>query len=630
MGQVKEDTVLFTIDNTPILASEFIRVYHKNLNLIKDESQKDVDEYLKLFINYKLKLKEARTLNFDKKPQYIREFENYKKQLSKNYLTDHKVTDALVKEAYERFSYEIKVSHLLIKLPEHEQDTAVAYSKILKLRERLLNEDFGNLQNEFQKSDVVIAEDLGYFSGFKMDYAFENVAFNTKLEEVSQPFRTAFGYHVLKVFDKRNNRGEVTVGHIMIAHHQKDTLVKPEVRIQDLHKLIQQGKNFESLAKQFSDDKGSSTNGGKLSPIKSGQLRSVEFEDLAFGLKEIGDISAPFKTDFGWHIVKLYGKKPMVSFDEMKFDLEARVRRDARSKLINKAMINKLKKKYNVVEANADLAYFTSIINDEFFKRNWAIPSDLIVDKPFLKIQNKQLNYGDFAAFLLKSQHKIINKGTAKDIISKLYSDFRDSEILTFHEENLEFENLEYAEILDEYRSGLLLFDLMETKIWNAVKQDTVGLKNFFLEHSTKYRWDERIDAIVATCSKEKDIDLVRAMLKNGKIPDSISKQINVNNAQNVIFTVGIMAKDHQALPENLEFKTGVSGVFVYNDAFHVIDIKGVLPESGKKFEESRGRVISDYQDEVEKKWIQDLEKKYVVKLNNEVLTEIKSLIHNN
>ncbi|RLD28017.1 MAG: peptidylprolyl isomerase [Bacteroidetes bacterium] len=629
-AQIKKDDVLFTVENAPVFASEFLRVYNKNLDLVKDESQKDIDGYLKLFINYKLKIIEARALEYDKNPQYIKELESYKNQLAENYLTDHKVTNVLVKEAYERISKDIKASHILVKIPEHEKDTAVAYAAILKMRDRFLNEDFESVQKEVHNGNTIFAEDLGYFSGFKMVYAFENVAFNTKIGEVSQPFRTKFGYHVVKIFDKRKSRGEVTVGHIMISNNQKDSLINPEIRIQEIYKLIEQGENFESLAKQFSDDKSSAKNGGKLTPFKSGQLSSVEFEDLAFSLKEINEISKPFKTNYGWHIVKLYSKKPIQSFEDMKFDLELRVKRDSRSKLINTSLINTLKSKYNIQNTNPELTYFESIINDQFFKRGWIIPSDLEKGKVFLKIGNEQLTYNDFVNFLYNSQRKTTAKRSIVDLVKEQYSAFLSAKLLAYHEENLEFENLEFAEILNEYREGLLLFDLMEAKIWNAVKLDTTGIQTYFNKNKANYTWQERINAVVATSAKEKDIKKVEQMLQKGENIEDIKTQINQNDSQNVIFTSAIMNAQHKALPKDFNFIKGVSEVYFYNDAYHVIKVKDVLPETQKTLEEIKGRVINDFQVEVEKKWLKKLENTYIVVVNQDVLAKVKTQIKNN
>ena len=397
-AQKTNDEVLFTVDGSPILVTEFLRVYNKNLDLVKDESQKDIDGYLDLFVNYSLKLKEAYALEYDKKPQYIREFNSYKKQLSGNYLTDKKVTDAMVKEAYERISFDVKASHILIRLAESETDTAAVYNQMLAFRDRLIKDDFETIQKEIHNGNTVFAEDLGYFSGFKMVYAFENVAYNTDIGEVSQPFRTQFGYHVLKVHDKRESRGQVTVGHIFLAKDRKDSIINPAERINEIYKMIEQGQEFESVAKQFSEDQSSSKNGGKLKAFKSGQLSSVTFEDMAFSLAEVGEISEPFETDYGWHIAKLYKKEPIAPFEKMKRQLETRVKRDSRSSVINEAFIESLRQKYKI-SGVTDLSYFVSILNDDYFKQAWSVPVGLPQDQPLIKIEDQQLNYYDFTQF---------------------------------------------------------------------------------------------------------------------------------------------------------------------------------------------------------------------------------------
>ena len=231
-SQLKKDEVLLTVDNNKINANEFIRVYNKNLNLVQDESQKNVDEYLELYINYKLKLREAKELGFDKKEQYIKEFNKYKKQLANNYLTDNTVTENLIKEAYNRVSYDVNVDHSLVVLDANETDTISVYNQVFGYRDRLINEkDFSNIKSQLHNGQTIHAEELGYFSGFKMVYAFENVAYNTPIGEVSMPFRTQFGYHVLKVNDKRESKGYATVAHIMVSNKQKDESIKPEERI---------------------------------------------------------------------------------------------------------------------------------------------------------------------------------------------------------------------------------------------------------------------------------------------------------------------------------------------------------------------------------------------------------------
>ncbi|MBO6632646.1 MAG: peptidylprolyl isomerase, partial [Psychroserpens sp.] len=375
-AQVKDDDVLFTVDGEPVMATEFIRVYSKNLDLVQDESQKDVEAYLELFINYQLKVKEARRLELDKDPQYIREFNNYKSQLAKNYMSDSKVTDELVREAYNRTITDVNASHILIRMDENQTDTIPTYNQILKLRDRVIKEGYKAVQKDVHNGQTVFAEDLGYFGAFKMVYPFESAAFNTAVGEVSMPFRTRFGYHIVTINDKREALGEVTVAHIMIANQQKDSTVNPEARAKQIYSKIQQGEKFESLAKQFSDDKSSSKKGGVLAPFTGGQLSSQEFESVAFSLENPGDISEPFKTDFGWHIVKLIRKKGIQPFETVKAELQNRVKRDSRSNLISSALAKKLATQYKISNNEASINYFKSIINDAYFKQAWRIGED--------------------------------------------------------------------------------------------------------------------------------------------------------------------------------------------------------------------------------------------------------------
>ena len=627
-SQKQTDEVLFTVDGDPIKSSEFVRVYNKNLDLVKDESQKDIDAYLELFVNYQLKIKEARRLGLDTIPKYVREFESYKKQLSKNYLSDSNVTDALIKEAYDRSTQEIKASHILVRLDESDKDTLNVYNQLMDYRERIKKEGFEKVKNEVNNGTTIFAEDLGWFSAFKMVYEFENAAYNTKVGDISKPFRTRFGFHIVKVDDKRSSRGEVTVEHIMISNNQKDSLLIPETRIKEIYKKINQGENFESLAKQFSDDKSSSGNGGLLSPFSGGQLSSQEFETVAFSLTEPQQISQPFETDYGWHIVKLISKQGLQPMDEIKGELENKVKRDARSSLINTALATKLEKKYNVKVDPKKLDYFKTNLNADFYNRAWAIPATMKSDKELFKIATKTINYGDFANYLLSSQKAYVGKTTAfSDIIDKEFHDFQETQILKYHEDNLEFENEDYAQILKEYRDGLLLFDLMEKEVWNAAVQDSTGLRNYYDAHKADYIWKDRVDVLLASAAKKNDIEKVKKLLEKGVSDDEISKEMNSEAEQKVIFTKGLMETDHQALPKDLELKDGVSKLYQYNDAYHVLLIYNILPSVNKSFEEARGKVISDYQNDIEENWIEALNKRYKVEINKKALQNVKNQI---
>ena len=631
-GQSVDKDVLFTVDNEPVYASEFLRVYNKNLDLVQDESQKDVDEYLKLFTNYKLKLKEARRLELHEKPSYKRELSSYKKQLAKNYITDSKVTDKLVKEAYERMSYELNANHILIKVDENAnpQDTLAAYNKIIKLRDRALKEGFEKVRAEVHNGQTVYGEKLGYFGGFKMVYKFESVAYNTNVGDVSKPFRTRFGYHIVNVLDKRKSRGEITVAHIMVIENKNDSLAeKPEVRIQDIYKKLNQGEAFESLAKQFSDDKNSAPKGGMMKAFTGGQIRAKEFEDIAFALEHIDDVSEPFKTDYGWHIVKLHNKKAVPSFKIMRPELVEKVKRDSRSKLIDEALTNKLKTKYNISVKQPNLDYFVSILNDDYFKRTWKLPEDFKGNQPLVKIGDKQFTYNDFGVFLANSQRNATKKEAIKSLVSNKYDSFLNDSLVKYQEGNLEFENEDYAHIVAEYRDGLLLFDLMETTIWNTAKTDSTAIEQFYESNKANYVKPKRVDAVVASSAKQKTLKKVSKFLGKNMELDQIKSLVNSNDKVDVIFTSGIMDAQHQALPKGFDFKKGISKIQKHNDAFVVVNVKDVLPQEQKTLEEAKGAVISDYQNFKEENWLKDLREKYKIEVNQDVLEKVKSQLKN-
>ncbi|OZV67695.1 peptidylprolyl isomerase [Winogradskyella aurantia] len=622
------EEILMRVDDVPIEASEFLRVYNKNLDLVKDESQKDIDTYLQLFVEYQLKLQEAKRLKLDEDAMYKREFQRYKKQLTKNYLSENKVTETLVKEAYERSGIDINASHVLVRLDETSKDTINAYNDVLALRNRILEEGFEEVKKDVHDGKSIFLEDLGYFSAFKMVYDFETAAYNTPVGQISMPFRTQFGYHAVLVKDKRPSRGTITAAHIMIALKQKDSTVVPEQRIQEIYTKLKQGDSFESLAKQFSDDKSSARNGGALAPFKSGQLNSVAFEDQAFSLRNNGDVSEPFKTDYGWHIVKRIKLEPLKDFKELKPSLENRVKRDSRSKLINTAMVDELKRRYDIIYENGCKKYFNSIITDEFFKNSWKMPDSIDKDKMIFKINNRTFTYGQFGGFLTAAQRKYFNKEIpVKIIVDNAYDDFFEKSILKFREDNLELENEEFANILKEYRDGLLLFDLMEKEIWNKASKDTLGLKAYYEKNKSNYRWDKRVDMVMASSSKKEIVIKAKKMMEKLKPEDEISKALNTDEVQNIIFTKGIYTINDSKLPADLNFVEGISKVYNHNEAFHVLDVKEILSEDIKTFEEARGSVINDYQTELETEWLDGLKSRFSVEIKQDVLNRIKTQV---
>ena len=502
----QKNEVLFTVDNTSYYTDEFVRVYNKNLDLVKDESQKDIDNYLDLYLAYKLKVNKAYKLGLDKEPKYINELKSYRGQLSKNYLTDTKVTDQLVREAYDRSLKEIKASHILVLVDENAkpQDTLKAYQKIQSIRERILKgEDFGKLAQELSEDPSAKENkgDLGYFSVFRMVYPFENGAYTTKVGEVSKPVRTRFGYHLIKVNDIRNNRGEITVAHIMINKPQDASKTNESLdKIKNIYQKLQQGEKFEDLANQFSDDKTSAQKGGALGKIASGNLNSVVFEEAAFSINNIEEYTAPVETEFGWHIIKLLEKHPVKPFEDVKSDLENRIKRDERSKRIAESMNSKLDKKYKPAVDYKLLKKATDLISEEYYQQKFELPKNTDeFNKTAITIQKKHISGIEFLNYIQTQQNALQRVQPIEKLKEILVKDFISSNLNSYYDENLENEFLEFRYVMDEYKEGLLLFDLMEKEIWQRALTDTLGLEAFYQNNKGNYQWNERIDAVVAS-----------------------------------------------------------------------------------------------------------------------------------
>ena len=627
-AQIKDADTLITISGEPILANEFIRVYNKNLNLVQDDSQKNVDSYLELFVNYKLKLTEAKALRYDKDPKYINEFKSYKNQLTQSYLTDKNVTDDLVREAYERTENEVKAQHILVLLDEVETDTLAAYSKIEAYRERFINEDFESLKKELHNGKTTYVEDLGYFSAFKMVYNFESAAYATEVGSVSQPFRTRFGFHVVKILEKRKSEGEVGVAHIMIANTQKDTTLVAKDRIQELYRLLLQGEDFGELAKQFSDDKSSSMRGGELKPFKSGQINSEIFETTAFELRPSNPISKPIQTQFGWHILKYINKNPIQSFEKLQPELKNKVGKDSRSQLVKAKMLERLLAEYQIENPNSNLAAFETNLSYNSSENMWELPSKFNKDQSFLSIKNQTYSFGDFLEYLNKNQKSIKKDWATSVIVKKQYATFLEKSVFKYKEENLENENEEFAHILNEYREGLLLFDLMQDKIWEGAKNDSIGLQEFYNSNKQNYIWPDRIEGSVARSNDAKYIKKVRKYWAKNQSNKMINEVLN-KDQQNVIFSNGELELGHPTLPKGIAFKTGLSEVIEDNSNFYVVNITAIKPTSPKTFEEAKGQLVADYQIELESKWINELRDKFKVDINPDVLAKVNALISN-
>ncbi len=628
----KKSKVIMTIDGEPVYTKEFVRVYEKNLDLVQDESQKSVDGYIDLFVDYKLKVAAAYAQGLDQKREYKKEFSKYEEQLSRNYLYEDKVTTDLAKQAYERGKYDLKAAHILVKTSYDDipQDTLKAYNKIKEaLVKARSGADFGKLAAEYSEEPGAAERggELGYFSTFTMVHQFEDAAYETAVGDISDIVRTQFGYHILKVEDKRERSPDITVSHIMISDREDAARTfNPEERINEINTLLKQGSKFEDLAKQYSEDKNSAKKGGELNRFGKGQLRSKEFENVAFGLENIGDVSPPFKSEFGWHIVRLDKKHKHQTFEEQKEGLEKKVGEGPRSKIVTTAVNDKIKEKYTFKADSNYKAFFSSFVTDTILKKTWTYNEDFKEkDKGLLVIGGDYTaTYGDFAAFLKELQYR---KGLPKNkdrLISDGYDLFETVQLKKYFRSELEKTNDEYASVISEYRDGLLIFDVMRLNIWDKAKKDTVATKAYYQANKEQYKWNKRIEADIISSSNEDMIKVASTMLSNGKTIDEIKAALNKDKAVNIIASSGKYELEDQNLPEGFVAKMGISKVYSQHGNFVVTNVKKINEPTVKTYEEVKGSVISDYQKQLEAEWMKGLRDTHNVVINKKALKNIK------
>ncbi|MBI9052228.1 MAG: peptidylprolyl isomerase [Bacteroidales bacterium] len=620
--------VLISIDDNEILKEEFVRIYEKNKTNLSTGEVTSLEEYLDLFINFKLKVFEAEKLGFDTLESFTQEYEGYVKQLARPYLLDSKANEQVVTEAYERMKQEVRASHILIKLAKDAtpEDTTAAYEKAIEIRRRIINGEAFDVVAKGSSDDPSVknnAGDLGYFTVFQMIYPFENVVYNSEIGEISYPVRTRFGYHIVKVTDKRNARGQVKVAHIMIATPRgstKEIIEEKKKLSNEIYHKLKQGEDFSELAITYSDDKGSARKAGELPWFGVGRMVK-EFETAAFGLKFNDEISQPVQTGFGWHIIKRIDRKEVPSFEEAKAEIARKVGKDQRANIARRALIDELKKEYNFKEKTENIPVsFDSIQNIYVLKLKF-IERDIVLKDTLFSFLDKVYYEKDFVTY---ARTKFKNKTSTAYQYKVLYEEYIDEKILELEESRLEIKYPEYKYLLKEYHDGMLLFEITDQKIWSKAIVDSAGLENYYKEHKKAYMWDERWDGSIYKCSNENLFNAVSKITSKSSFGkkvtnDDLLAKFN-SESENLTIETGLFTKGDNKIIDKLIWNTNQENVDTKN-----IAIKGqIIKPKIKTLGEARGGVISDYQDYLDKLWVNKLREQYNIKVNESVLSSIK------
>ena len=633
---------LITLGDRNISAGEFMEVYEKNNIKSEVVDKKSVDEYLDMYINFKLKVIEAENLKMDTLPKFVKEYNGYRKQLAKPYFSNEEATEQLVDEAYERMQWDINASHILIKCDAHAtpDDTLKAYNRIMELRKRIMKgEDFGDVayeaSNDPSARDTTVNKrfykgnrgNLGYFTAFDMVYPFESGAYNTKEGEISMPVRSDFGYHIIKVNSKNPACGQIKAAHIFLVVDEKDpnktdSVVKAKA-YNIYNEIDKDGKNWDLIVKKYSEDKGSAQQGGMLNPFKVSQI-VPEFITVIKQLNN-NEFSEPVKTNYGYHIVKLISKSGVYSLDQERENIKKRVEKDMRANVSEETVLNRLKKANKFKENTKVKDAFIATIDSTLHEGQYVVAEGVDTSKVLFKLMKQNYTVADFIEYIQKNQKKQPFMSSAS-YAYQLYDEFVKESVFAYEDAHLEEKYPDFNLLVQEYHDGILLFDLMDKQVWKKAEMDTVGIKSFYEENKTDYMWGERVKTIVITVNNEENVARAEEIIHQDISVDSIRALVKAEGLKGITVKSPYYQKGDNVDIDETEWLVGTIRVIpsTVDKTTKIIKIIDVRSPEVKTYREARGMIISAYQNKLEEDWIAELKAKYPVTINEKLLEKVK------
>ncbi len=640
--------ILATIGNQKLTVGSFLNIYTKN-NLGSHDTI-SIKHAVNLYINFRLKVLEAENRKLDTLASFKSELAGYKSELEKPYFFDKKVEEALIHQAYQRSRYDVRVSHILIKLPldASPEDTLKAWNKIEKIRNEILNgksfrqaaieySDDPSARNQKAIRGLRPAKrgndgDLGYFTVFNMVYPFESAAYSTPVGKISQPVRTKYGYHLIKVTDKRPAMGVAQVEHIFIplrpGASSADSLKKVK-EINAIYQKIRHGMSFEKAAKLYSQDKGSSYLGGRLPKFTSGRI-VPQFVVHVDSLKP-GQISKPFQTIYGFHIIKLLSRKKPGNFKEIEASLKNQLKTNQRSDLIKQAVINNLKKEDHLKIYSKSKSQIFGVLVKKLDNGKLKADSLKNMNSPLIKIGRKNsqtFSQYDFATFVEKHKRTLNPKSYRPLEIAQLFDKFTGEKLIAYEKLHIGEHHPDFKSLMQQYHDGILLFNLTNKTVWTKASKDTLGLENYYVEHQSRYQWGPRVKAIILKTSKQK-VKKLESELQTFQNPDSLKMAITqkkIPRFPHLAFDSGDYEKGDYYITDQVKWVKGISKPVFEKDNKHadIVWIENIFPAGQKSYKDAKGLVIADYQNLLQKRWVESLRKKYPVHINQKVLKKLE------
>ncbi len=630
-AQKKGETVV-TIGNDKVSKEEFEANYRKNnTNVLDKKDLKSPAEYLDLYIKFKLKVLEAEKLGYDTVRSYREELGGYRKDLAKPYLTDVSFNEEMVKTAYHRTQYERKASHLLIRVtPEAlPTDTLKAWNKINDLRKQIIaGADFNEMAAKYSEDPSAVQNRgmLGYFTAFQMVFPFEDMTYRTPVGQVSEIVRTRFGYHIIKIHDERAAAGEIKVAHIMKMFPRQateETIAKLKLEADSIWQKATSGADFAELAKKYSDDKQSSTEGGVMSWFTPNNM-VPSFAEAAFALKNDGDISPVIRTPFGWHIIKRLERRTIQPFEKMRSELETKIKQNPLiSKHSDEAFDRKLRAEYQLKIDESNFAKLTSFVSDTLNKKNWVLDNPM-KEKLLVTFANQKITVGAFTDFLQQQHFKPL-ANLAESQLKTLLDKYINQQLLAYENTQLEKKYPDFALLYQEYHDGILLFNISKDKIWDVAANDSARLKTYFDQTTKKHYWNERFKGWIIKANNRDTRANVESLLNESRATQKNELTDLFNTQTDSKIQISDVACEKGENPIVDYFIWGGAKPSGFDETTTFVHGKIVKNEM-KGLKDAWGLYSSDFQEQIEKEWIDALMKKYPVVINQKVLKKIQAI----
>lgn len=620
---------LFTYGKYKADAGEFLRAFNKNNQQPAANKAAALKEYLNLYINSRLKIREAYDRQYDTLPQIRSEVETLRSQIIENYLSDPQAVDRLGKEAFLRSQKDIHAAHIFIAYTP-TGDTAAAGKKLNEVLKRLARgEDFLSVAQQFSDdpSAKVNKGDLDYITVFTLPYEFENIIYSTAPGKYSKPYQSKTGYHIFKNLGERKDPGKIKIQQILLAFPPETSEAgkkKTAMLADSLYRRIMAGDDFGALATKFSNDIIGAAANGSLPDISVGEYDPA-FEKIIWSLPKNGAVSKPFLTSHGYHIVKRVSVVPVVTNPSNKAyqeEIKQKVIMDDRWKTAKDFIYARVRSKAGFQKYPYNDAVLWALSDSLLDYKPLGAGRNMNTESPLFKIADTILKVRDWINFAQLNRYKPDRSGLRP--YASIMEDFVKSTMQQYYQQHLEDFNDEFRNQMSEFRDGNLFFEIMQQEVWNKAQADSAALVSLYEKNKSQYNWKPSAEAVIFFCSDAATAKTLSEQLKKApadwkKLSESMNEKVVADSGRyewSQIPGLGSLNPHPGMITSSSVNQSDNTASFAYI-------IKVYTQPSPRNFTEAKGLVMNDYQTILEEEWIRQLKKKYPVVVDEKVLAQI-------